>query len=142
MIDLREEDGSAWKVELLRSLCTDDSVEAILKIPWPNNNEEDRLYWRGNNRGIFSIRECFALNRRTGEAASNIWTRLWKSKVYERVKLFLWRAISNVLLACAMLSSRLGLEESSYVVCGVEVESVMYIFKEFPGFRAMAFASK
>lgn len=54
-VDLREEDGSAWKEKVLRTICIDEIVEAILKIPWPNRSEKTNCF------GVIAVWRDFRL---------------------------------------------------------------------------------
>lgn len=44
MFDLRSEDGNSWNELLLKQLCNEESVEAILRTPWPSVPEEYRIF--------------------------------------------------------------------------------------------------
>lgn len=60
VVELRMEDGFGWNVSVLRHLCNTETVEAILKTSWPNNQEEeDRPFWLGSNTGTFSVGSCY-----------------------------------------------------------------------------------
>lgn len=142
VIDMRVVDDSAWNEEVLRSLCSNKFVEAILKIPWPTCNEEDRLFWRGNSRGIFTVSDYFDMDNGATCTNSSLRTRIWKSKLHERLKMFLWKILTNVFPTRDVLSSKFRLGEVSCVVCEDEDKTIMHLFKECPGFRAMDFACK
>lgn len=45
---------SSWNVDLVSDLCIEESARAILRLKWPNNDCQDRLFWTGNSLGVFS----------------------------------------------------------------------------------------
>lgn len=97
VIDLRSEDGTSWNESILIYLCNEESVEAILRITWPSNLEEDKLFWLGNNVGVFFVGNCYDVNWNCGVAASTLWERIWKSKLHEHLKVFIWRILAYVI---------------------------------------------
>lgn len=71
-----------------------------------------------------------------------VWGLIWKSKIHERLKLFLWRLASNILLVNVVLVSRMGKGEVNCSLCGQSPEEVMHLFRECSISRSFAFASK
>lgn len=141
IIDLRFKDDTGWNEPVLRHLCNDEFVEAILKIPWLSGQEEDRLFWRGNNLGTFSMGNCYEINGNGGIANSTIWEKLWKAKLHERLKIFIWRILADVIPTWERLNRHFNVGDTSCGLCGAEVENIMHLFKEYLCFLALAFAS-
>lgn len=119
----------------------EDSANAILNLDWPVTNNGDRLYWCGNNSGLFSVSNCYAINTSLSDLEQRIWKTLWKSKQHDRLKIFIWCALSNIFPTKEVLSRRVDIDDPYCVVCGEELEKLNHLFKDYSGFRALAFAS-
>lgn len=104
----------------------------------------DKLIWKGNEEGKFSVRSCYRTLFEGDQSIGRIfsWEKLWKLKIHERLKLFLWRVKSNVIPTREVIANRLGLQDRSCSLCEVEVESALHISKECHCIRSLAFASK
>ncbi|KAF3455745.1 hypothetical protein FNV43_RR00387 [Rhamnella rubrinervis] len=89
---LRDED-------LLLILFEPDLVEAIKRLHWPRFNCSDKLMWIANRKGLFFVKECYLATFYEEHKAleDNFWDKLWKAKLHDRHKVFLWRLASRVL---------------------------------------------
>lgn len=137
VIDLKETDGIGWKEEIF----LDEIARCILQMAWPTELAEDKFLWCGNPKGIFSVSNCFELNRCSISRNNAIWNKLWKARVHERLKVFGWRALANVLPTKEVLSMRMDIGDSTCNACGAIVESTFHIFKDCPASRAITFSS-
>ena len=97
--DFKKENSNEWDEEVLRELFDPLTVAAILKLNWPNISRDDKLIWLGNNRGVFSVRECYLTNFISEFAGveGELWGKIWNSLLHERLKMFLWRLLAGVL---------------------------------------------
>ncbi|KAH7529075.1 hypothetical protein FEM48_Zijuj05G0145700 [Ziziphus jujuba var. spinosa] len=59
VFELRDERTGLWKESEIRFFCTEESAEAILKVSWPHVECRDKLIWKGNEEGKFSVRSCY-----------------------------------------------------------------------------------
>lgn len=142
IIDLRLKESNGWNEPVLRHLCNDESVEAILKIPWPSEQEEDRLFWLGNNSGTFTVGNCYEINGNNDIAKANIWDKLWNTRMHKRLKIFIWRLLADVIPTRERLNHVFNVGDMSCGLSGANVENLMHIFKECPCFRVFSFASR
>lgn len=142
VLDLRKEDGQGWNEELIRKICNEESIKANMRMNWSETIGEDLMFWCGNPRGLFSVNNYFELNCIEERQVDGIWKSLWKSKVHERLKIFGWKVLANALPTRELLGRRLGLIDTSCLVCGNEMESSFHLFKECPRVRVIAFASR
>lgn len=71
-----------------------------------------------------------------------LWERLWKSKLHDRLKIFLWQLASNVLPIKALVANRLGGGETDCYMCGQGIEDAILVFRDGSVSRSLAFASK
>ena len=95
-----------WNEELISTLFNTRDREFILKSPLSCRNIEDALYWNLNRNGIYTVKSGYrALQNELMDDSFGIWKRLWQIHVPPKVKIFLWRVRSSVLLtACQTYS--------------------------------------
>lgn len=73
---------------------------------------------------------------------NDIWDSLWNSKIHEKLNCFGWRALANVLPTRELLGMILEFAYTFCLVCKNASESTFHFFKECPGVRVIAFASR
>jgi len=97
--DLFDEIGEGMGCSKLHATFDDASIEAILKIPIPMFQKEDKLVWVLDRKGVFSMRSAYCANQSIhfDDTNKNIWIGIWKAKIHERLKIFLWRIANNAL---------------------------------------------
>lgn len=135
------DDNSGWNLALIKDICTENLVNAILNQKWSHSISEDRLFWCGNTIETFTVRNCHTINTHNPTSNQGIWDSFWKSKLQERLKMFLWRVLSDVLPMKEVLSRRFEKKDYNCVVCGNNMETWMHLFMECSGFRALTFGS-
>jgi hypothetical protein len=79
----------------------------ILAIPFSKRKPPDRLIWTGTKNGKFTVQSAYHLllaQQRSGKASSStnsswnsLWKAIWSARVQPKVKLFIWRACSDIL---------------------------------------------
>ncbi|KAF3447422.1 hypothetical protein FNV43_RR12608 [Rhamnella rubrinervis] len=107
-----------WNEELLDELFTPASVQAIKRIGWSTLLSHDKLIWKANNTGIFSVQMAYIVLKGFAEyeEVDPIWKQLWKPKLHIRLKVFMRRILSGSLPARECLADRLGLNEKDFTV--------------------------
>nr|XP_048325739.1 uncharacterized protein LOC125421294 [Ziziphus jujuba var. spinosa] len=70
-----------------------------------------------------------------------IWKNLWNIKMHERLKMFLWRVLSNVIPTRDLIFTRIGKGDRNCVWCEDKEETLLHIFKDCHFIRRLAFAS-
>ena len=141
--DFKDECYNEWNEELIRDIFAQSSADAILSLEWPRVSCQDRLLWIKNQRGEFSVKECYFasfFDEVTG-GSSRIWIDLWNTKIHERLKIFLWRLLANVLPTRKLISQRIGIGDQYCTLCGGEEESAWHLFFLCPVSRLIAFGS-
>ena len=89
-----------WNEELISTLFNTRDRESISK----SRNIEDPLYWNLNRNGIYTVKSGYrALQNELMDDSFGIWKRLWQIHVPPKVKIFLWRVRSSVLLTADLL---------------------------------------
>ncbi|GKD54100.1 reverse transcriptase [Tanacetum coccineum] len=99
------EDGH-WNVRKLREHISGTEAEMVLQIPISQTGSSDKLIWHFNPKGQYTVKsgykQAFALMSTSvsiGESSANpsskFWKVFWHIPVQPKIKLFLWKAISN-----------------------------------------------
>ena len=120
--DLIEPSTRTWKAEMVKSGFNLDDVSPILSIPVSRTGRRDRLVWHHSVNGEYSVRTGYgeavklmengALGRRgRGTSSENrkpnqVWNLIWKLKVPNKIKLFIWRCCNNSLVVRHNLKKR------------------------------------
>jgi hypothetical protein len=117
VLELIDHDTRRWKDDMILRIFLDDEAKIIRSIPLSPLPTEDRIIWRGTENGIFSIRSAYFLEvekteARRGEASRPvegvIWKECWSLNVPNVVKLFLWRALHDLLPTRVNLAKKRG----------------------------------
>ena len=133
---------NSWNLTLLSELFDANSVEAILKIILPASPKEDKLIWVVGLKGKFSVKSAFKLFQSpvVTDAVVN-WSALWKLKIHDRLKMFIWRIASGILPTKQNLVQRLGFGDSKCPLCQTEDESLEHLFFKCSLSRAIWFGA-
>jgi hypothetical protein len=105
-------------------------VIVIAKVSLLANGALDYLVWTLEEKGNFTVKSAASmlLPRDTQASTDPMWANLWKTKIHERLKNFLWRLSSNTLPTKTNLASRFGMESALCPLCHLEDESYSYLF--------------
>lgn len=126
-----------WNVNLINQIFWVEEVKIITKIPLSKSGREDKLYWGGNKKCLFSIRSAYHLAQQLQRAAigetsfgqedENIWTRTWQLQISSKVKKILWRTLTNILPTRTNLLTKKVNCEGIYPFCKNEVETIIHL---------------
>lgn len=98
--------------------------------------------WRDNESIGFSVNSCYKLIcNRVEENYSNLWMNIWKAKIHARLKMFLWRVFANVIPTREITVRMTGIGDLHCPIYGAEVETLLHLFRDCQGIKAIAFAS-
>lgn len=137
-------DNNRWNHVALQEMFMPISMEEICKLELPLSQVQDKLLWLGGNEGRFSVKTSYDICNRDDNlgAISGVWKNIWRSKLYEGLKMFLWKLASQSLPTRLNLWAKLKKGDSQCVLCVVEEEYEIHMFMSCPTARALAFASK
>ncbi|XP_019164584.1 PREDICTED: uncharacterized protein LOC109160795 [Ipomoea nil] len=96
---LIDQQTGTWDPSILTDLFQPNDVENIMKIP-VSPDYDDTWYWHGDPRGIYSVKNGYRRivgNYQENNGTFAKWLNLWKLKIPPKWKMFLWRAISDIL---------------------------------------------
>ncbi|CAL1403866.1 unnamed protein product [Linum trigynum] len=131
--ELLDVNTRSWNQDLLHTHFSHQDMLHILKIPIPRQPCEDRLVWRLEKRGAYTVKTAYHFWRNreeetVGELYTPIdWDRYWGLRVSPKVKVFGWKWIRNILPTRANVVDRImrGCDECPF--CG-QRETQHHIF--------------
>ena len=109
-------------------------VELILSIPIPIFQKEDCWAWTALNFGLFSVKFAYWLSR-VESPPSNIDVvrgHIWKRKIHERFKMFLWRIAANLLPSKEIISRFNESMNLCCPLCSSAMETTLHLFTVCP----------
>lgn len=91
-------DKRDWDFDILTDLFEHRDVNQVMSIPICNRYVEDKLIWRWEEKGCFSVKSCYHFLYGEMHNHQDLgWTRMWDYNIPPKIKMFFWRACSNVL---------------------------------------------
>ncbi|KAK4384943.1 putative mitochondrial protein [Sesamum angolense] len=134
--DLISEDLHDWNVELIRAMFWPEDRDLILQTPLSLVGSVDLLVWHYSKNGIFSVRSAYHLALSMSVKASSsgtgwplqLWHKVWQAPAPNKVKLFIWRAIRNILPTASNLQRRIPYDNFSCPLCESVSEGPIHTF--------------
>ncbi|KAJ4758203.1 Ribonuclease H-like superfamily protein [Rhynchospora pubera] len=122
-----------WRIRDLQQLFHPSSVQQIQNIeltPTFDISLPDRLVWKPNKNGSFSLKLAYQIltNQNRAESPQHIGAEIWKLKnLQSKIRAFLWK-ISHHALPCMYELSRRKLKVSPMCPrCGMENETIHHL---------------
>ena len=107
MKDLIDSTTRQWDREKIFDLFAHKTRMEILQLPLTRLYSRDRLVWKENRSQKFSVKSAYQVAQRMREldqvehsgmvADRGVWRQLWSLNVPSKVRMFVWRACSNIL---------------------------------------------
>ncbi|XP_031090878.1 uncharacterized protein LOC115995871 [Ipomoea triloba] len=117
-----------WDVSILQDLFIATDVNRILKVP-VTLHYKDSWYWPNETRGCYTVKEGYRRIMGEVEVQPGIydkWLHLWKIRCPSKWKLFLWKALSNVLPTTTNLITKRVELDPTCSMCGLMHETTMH----------------
>ncbi|KAA3466579.1 reverse transcriptase [Gossypium australe] len=139
--DLIDKNSRKWKSELLESTFSEDIAEKIRRIPLVEEPHDDRLAWRGEASGEFTVRSAYKLlqginmDPRAYAVQADykkFYKKLWLLHLPTKIKITTWKISWNYLPTRTNMQHR---KLSNVVICprcGQGVENINHLFRECP----------
>ena len=96
-----------WHLQVLSNTFMPNTVCDIQHINLGTTANRDKLIWKENRKGMFSVKSAYrvALRMRQPEQVEHsstrqdkrLWNRIWQLQVSYKVRTFIWRACSDIL---------------------------------------------
>lgn len=122
-----------WDTYLLKDIFNSRDVEAILKVPISDGDLEDIWYWRGDIRGVYTVRSTYRLLRQ--ETHNNFiqsdftsWDRIWKLNLPPRLQNLIWRGAHGIIQTRYALLCKRVYTDSNCPFYNMEMEINVHIF--------------
>ena len=132
-----------WKRSVIFRRFNREDAENILRTPISLSRTGDLHFWIHSKQGEYSVRLCYQLQLKEarmkaeqakGESGSSyddsntqIWKTLWGLNIKHKIKLFIWRCITNTLTARETIFRRTKQGSPCCSRCGDHIETVEHI---------------
>ncbi|KAK4382091.1 putative mitochondrial protein [Sesamum angolense] len=134
--DLISEDLHDWNVEMIRAMFWPEDRDLILQTPLSLVGSVDLLVWHYSKNGIFSVRSAYHLALSMSVKASSsgtgwpsqLWHKVWQAPAPNKVKLFIWPTIRNILPTASNLQRRIPYDNFSCPLCESVSEGPIHTF--------------
>ncbi|XP_023912636.1 uncharacterized protein LOC112024225 [Quercus suber] len=137
-------DMHCWKSSLIHELFDPSSAQAILSMPVLVTPTPDKLIWIPESKGCFSVKSAYHTIRTLSNPphpTDTDWKKLWKLKMPEKTKMFLWRLAVNTLPTRDNLSRRFQIVDTSCLFCKENIETPIHLFLNCNASRAFWFSA-
>jgi ribonuclease HI len=131
--DLIDNATGSWNFNYIQqNFCPRDVLE-IMKIPLNLLQNEDAPIWKCSRNGSYNVRSAYynlmenVIDNNHLKVEGN-WKKLWKLKVPNKVKIFLWRVLRGCLPVRARLSSKGVQCDTKCPCCGEYEENEWHCF--------------
>ena len=123
--------SKTWHEDMVKEVFLANDVQEILSIPIPHHPKQDRLIWLPNPKGTFTVKSVHRVaftQASDGRPVNSLWKDLWKARLPERLKMFLWRIGANVIPTKVNLQWKMQHIDPAYTFCNNEDESSTHLF--------------
>lgn len=117
-----------WDINLIRDVFVDRDANLILVIPL-DESENDLWYWNKERMGKYTVKSAYlsmCAEREDNNEPSVIWKTIWSYKIPHKIKIFIWRALSDCLPTKEQLCVRRVNVLSFCPVCNEEQETIFH----------------
>uniref|UniRef100_A0A803P5C9 RAB6-interacting golgin n=1 Tax=Cannabis sativa TaxID=3483 RepID=A0A803P5C9_CANSA len=117
-----------WKVG-------DGSNIRILEDHWlPHNKDKDEIVWEYDSSGIFSVKSAYHLafshqdlpSTSSPDNSKKFWSKIWTSKIPPKVKIFIWRLLSQAIPVAFSLYKKCILDSPLCPLCKIQPETAKH----------------
>ncbi|KAF7806699.1 ribonuclease H [Senna tora] len=131
-----------WNRELVCQLYDAETAGMILKTPISITQGEDKLYWNGNNEGIFKVKDGYKKLTESRQLSLNRnqfkpWKDYWKINLPAKVLMFGWKLCHDRLpIAENLLKKNYNIEGNCVFGCELK-ETQNHLFMDCPAAKAV-----
>lgn len=115
--ELIDQNSRGWDVRKVRDLIDHSFVLQVLQTPMRWTDGEDSLIWPHTKTGEYSVKSGYHIIRRmkqpedsTASSSSRIdkrvWKVIWQINILQKIKIFLWKAVQNIIPVRENLAKR------------------------------------
>ncbi|KAK8669557.1 hypothetical protein V6N13_106985 [Hibiscus sabdariffa] len=139
--DLIDASTATWKVDILESLFDEVHVNKIRAIPLSKTRLQDKLVWRYDGLGSYTVKSGYRLlngelnaalllSADSGVNFSRFYAALWSSNLPPKVNIAMWRIINNYMPTLVNLRFRQLTVDVCCPLCKSTEESIEHIMRE------------
>lgn len=120
-----------WDMEVLSDVLNERDRSCVLAIPLATSSSEDKLYWRFEDSGIYSVKSAYRFLQTqkdswNAEMADKLWHTLWSIRAPPKALNLVWRALTDCLPTLSQLQLKRVQVQATCPTCQQEVESIMH----------------
>lgn len=131
-----------WNHDLIDSVFHRFDAEAIYRIPLSQRCVPDVLIWLHNKNGRYSVNSGYHTARMllketnwVGEGSvlisnSKVWDKIWKLHILNKIKVFGWRALHNILPPSERLQQQQIIRDDTCPICQCSQETAIHALWE------------
>ncbi|XP_030479177.1 uncharacterized protein LOC115696415 [Cannabis sativa] len=127
-------DSGTWDVGKLQSCFDESMVKDILAVPISGHYGHDKQIWEKESSGCFTIKSAYHLAFSNQDLPSSssfsdskkFWKRVWSSPAPPKVKLFIWRLLSNAIPVAFSLFKKCVIDSPLCPICKMENETIQH----------------
>lgn len=134
---LIDHERGQWRRDVISVLFLPIDIKRILNVPIQAFSGLDARVWAASKDGIFRVRDAYSLamnNIKSGDCSSGSdpsWKTLWKLHIHPKAKIFLWRALWDILPHGVNLRQKGISVEGRCSRCG-SMESNTHVLRDCP----------
>ncbi|KAF7810509.1 reverse transcriptase [Senna tora] len=133
-------DDGKWRLEELTNVISQEELKAITGMPISSLGSEDERVWMHEMKGNYTVKFGYRIAKSVLDkdvvprasssfmVSGDLWRAIWRLKVAEKVKHFIWRLCTNSLPTMVNLMKKRCLVKACCPVCGSEDESGEHLF--------------
>lgn len=129
-------DGIGWDLTCILPYVTDDRrLELAAVVVDSVTGAKDRLAWGENPDGRLTIKSVYGLltrDDRLRQDMGRFFQRLWRVKVPERIRVFLWLVVNQATMTNQERYRRHIGDTELCKVCKGGVESILHVLRDCP----------
>ncbi|KAF4389627.1 hypothetical protein F8388_009760 [Cannabis sativa] len=130
-----------WDSQQTATWMVPSVASSLHLLPMLPTNHVDRLIWKDATNGEFSSRVAYkSIIKGRIVDKDPIWSKIWKLKISERMKLFLWKLGHDILPFGERLQRIFG-NELVCAICDEQEDSAVHLFCHCPLAKSLWLAS-
>ncbi|XP_075492475.1 uncharacterized protein LOC142530527 [Primulina tabacum] len=126
--------NGSWNETLLHKILPSYIVQEVMTLPIAIGSSEDSRYWFHDVKGKYSVKDVYKLNigfykpptHSSVLHSKKWWKFLWSMSVPSKVRIFWWRALSNIIPIQANLMAHHVLVSASCHLCHHHMDSTCH----------------
>lgn len=98
-----DKDQCCCQLDRISEIFLQVDVDRITQVPINSTNSPDERVWAASEDGCFRVRDAYSLALKAQPVASSshgddpVWSKLWSLHIQPKAKIFMWRALWNIL---------------------------------------------